>query len=630
MTFTILHFRMLSSKIVTVFFMTCEKHVYYLRQFQYSYLKRLNHTADAAVEKKVNIMKTDKISAEVRNILIENKMYDLWLEHTSEGLIICKKKNYSIIYINRQCLDMFSLDADEIPGTLTELFNEHEMEDISRQKNSICLSYRGSLEVNSILANNYILIIINDLTKVANIEKKANEIKQLNKELQTVFEQYADDTIFITDGKGTVEFSGTVIAANCGVTPGYMIGKNVCELEKEKYFYPSVTAMVLDHKQSEVTIQNTKTGKTLVAVGTPIFDEKGNISKVISITRDYSRQIKIGTLLSTVREEKQEEPDFDNAHENIVTCNDKMLNIIALAKLVAMVNSTVLINGETGTGKEVIARYISGMGPRASKPFIKVNCGAISPNLVESELFGYESGSFTGAKKEGKTGLVEAANGGTLFLDEISELPLNQQVKLLQVIQERSMTRVGGTKDIKLDIRIIAATNKDLEEQVRKGEFREDLFYRLNVVPINLPPLRERAEDIPLLIRHFLNSFKLETDINKEFTKEAFSIMCHYSWPGNVRELLNTVERLTITTPGTLIDADDLPDKIRGNEDENSDPIQIRRIMKLDEAVADVERKLIKMAVDKYGSGKKAAELLGVNQSTISRKMSQYGITTNK
>ena len=575
-------------------------------------------------------MKTDKMTDEVRNIIIENGMYDLWLAHTSEGLLICKRKGLLIQFINKQCLDMFSIDGNILPGRLSEVFNDEEIGAIVKEKSGICRSFRGTLEINSFHINDYIMIIINDLTKVANVEKKANEIKQLNKELQMIYEQYADDTIFITNGKGIVEFSGTVIAANCGVSPGYMIGKSVYDLEKAKYFYPSVTAVVLESKQSEVIIQNTKAGKILVAVGTPIFDERGNISKVISITRDYSRQIKIGTLLSKVQEEKRDEPDLNSVHKNIITCNDKMLNILALAKLVAMVNSTVLINGETGTGKEVIARYIYSSGTRSSKPFIKVNCGAISPNLVESELFGYEPGAFTGAKKEGKIGLVEASNGGTLFLDEISELPLNQQVKLLQVIQERSMTRVGGTKDIKLDIRILAATNKDLEEQVKKAEFREDLYYRLNVVPINLPPLRERSEDIPLLIRHFLNLFNLENFRDKEFTKGAFSLMCKYSWPGNVRELVNTVERLTITTQGTLIDVKDLPDKINGSADEASGIVQVTQIMNLNEAVEDIERKLIKMAVEKYGSGKKAAELLGVNQSTISRKMSQYGITPKK
>ncbi len=571
-------------------------------------------------------MKSVRIPSNIRDIMIENKLFDLWMENTSESLIICRKKGLQILFVNKQCLDMFCLEDTDMPRELSQIFNREEIDDIIAGKSGISKSYRGTLEINSIDVNDYIMVIVNDLTKVANVEKKADEIRQLNKELQMIYEQYADDTIFIANGKGIVEFSGAVIAANCGVSPGYMIGKNVYDLEKEKYFYPSVTAAVLESKQSEVIIQNTKSGKTLVSVGTPIFDEKRNISKVISITRDYSRQIKIGTLLSNVQEKKSSEPDFKTPYKNIVTCNDKMLNILALAKLVAMVNSTVLINGETGTGKEVIARYIYSMGPRATKPFIKVNCGAISPNLVESELFGYEPGSFTGAKREGKIGLVEAANGGTLFLDEISELPLNQQVKLLQVIQERSMTRVGGTKDIKLDIRIIAATNKELEEQVKKGEFREDLYYRLNVVPINLPPLRERGEDIPLMIKHFLNNFNSENNWDKEFTKEAFSLMCRYSWPGNVRELVNTVERLTITTQDTLIDVENLPDKIR-DDDAARGTVYVTKIVKLDEAIEAIERKLIKMAVEKYGSGKKAAESLGVNQSTISRKMSQYGIT---
>ena len=575
-------------------------------------------------------MKADTIPQGIKNILEKNMILYIWMEHTSEGLMICDKKKLSIIYINKQCLEMFMLDESVARGNLSDIFNEDELSLIDIEKSSICKTYRGPLEITSIHVNDHIMFIVTDLTKVANVEKKANEIKQLNKELQMIYEQYADDTIFITDGKGFVEFSGTVTAANCEVSPGYMIGKNVYELEREKFFYPSVTVAVLESKQTEVMIQNTKVGKKLVAVGTPIFDDNGNLSKVISITRDYSRQVKIGTLLSMVRSEKQDVSDLKSAHKNIITCNDKMLNIIALSKLVANVNTTVLINGETGTGKEVIARYIYNTGSRASKPFIKVNCGAISPNLVESELFGYEPGSFTGAKKEGKIGLVEAANSGTLFLDEISELPLNQQVKLLQVIQERSMTRVGGTKDIKLDIRIIAATNKDLEEQVKKGEFREDLYYRLNVVPINLPPLRERAEDIPLLIKHFLVLFNTENYTDKEFTREAFSCMCKYSWPGNVRELVNTIERLTITAHDALIDVSDLPCKIQGSEDDPNDIIQVKRIVNLNEAVEDIERKLIKMAVEKYGSGKKAAELLGVNQSTISRKMNQYGITAKK
>lgn len=567
------------------------------------------------------------ISNEVREILIEDKIYEIWMENSSEGLIICTDKDFTILYINKLCVEMLIIDEQNLPYSLLNVFNEEEINTLSNGKDFISKSFRGALQIRSIKINKYLLIVINDLTHVATVEEKVEEIKQLNKELQTVYEQYADDTIIITDGEGVIKFSGTMTAANCGVSPGYMIGKNVAQLEADKYFYPSVTSMVLKSKQPEVVIQNTKIGKTLVAVGTPIFDEKGNITKVISITRDYSKQIKIGTLLSNEDETGNDGTGQDYCNKKIVTCNQQMLNILALCRLIANVNSTVLIYGETGTGKEVIARYIYSLGTRANKPFIKINCGAISSSLVESELFGYEPGSFTGARKEGKVGLIEAANGGTLFLDEISELPLNQQVKLLQVIQERSMVRVGGTQSISLDIRIIAATNKVLEEQVMKGEFREDLYYRLNVIPINIPPLRERKEDIPLLIRHFQNAFRLSNDKDKGFSKEAFLLMCQYSWPGNVRELMNTVERLMITTKNTFIGVEELPEKIRINKREDSDNIEVKGIMKLSDAVEEVERRLIQMAIEKYGNGKKAAEFLGVNQSTISRKMKQYGIT---
>lgn len=575
------------------------------------------------------VVNPDVISNEVREIIIENKIYETWMKNSSEGLIICKDKDLTILYINKQCVEMLIIDEQNVPDTLLKVFNEEEIRLLSNGKGYISKSFRGTLEINCIKINNYLLIIINDLTHIATVEDKVNEIKQLNKELQTVYEQYADDTIFITNGKGIVEFAGTAISANCGVNPGYLIGKSVYDLEEAKFFYPSITRIVLESKQTEVTIQNTKIGKTLVSVGTPILDKKGDISKIISITRDFSRQIKIGTLLS-VHKHRQDESDFNGRSKDIITCNDKMLNILNLAKLVAMVNSTVLIYGETGTGKEVVARYIHNSGPRSSQPFIKVNCGAISPNLVESELFGYEPGSFTGASREGKIGLVEAANGGTLFLDEIGELPLDQQVKILQVIQERTMTRVGGTKSIKLDIRIIAATNKILENLVNSGEFREDLFYRLNVVPIDLPPLRERKEDIPLLIRHFLRIFNNNNDGNKEFTKEAFSAMLKYHWPGNVRELVNTVERLTITAKDTFIEVEDLPRKIQGKYEESNVPIQISKIIRLDEANEYIEKVMIQMAVTRYGTGKKAAEMLGVDQSTISRKMRRYNIEIKK
>lgn len=554
------------------------------------------------------------------------RLSDAWAFNTSEGLIYAAGENLNIIYINDQCIRLLSLNEGGLPETAGDLLEAEELERLCSGEVLTKKFRKNTLKISAAAVKDCVLILIQDLTMVEEIKRKSNEIKQLNKELQTIYEQYADDTIFITDGKGRVEFSGKQVAANCGVSPEYMIGKNICELEKEKIFFPSVTGRVLESGQPEVTIQETKTGKKLVAMGTPIFDEKGGVRKIISVTRDYSRLIKIGTLISGVEEENKDGQDPDKLPENIVTCNARMLNILELVRLVAGVNSTVLIYGETGTGKEIVARSIHSSGARRNKPFITVNCGAISPNLVESELFGYEPGSFTGASRGGKTGLIEAANEGTLFLDEVSELPLNQQVKLLQVLQERVMTRVGGTNQISLDIRVIAATNKKLEKLVEEGKFRKDLFYRLNVVPVNIPPLRERTDDIALLLRHFLKVFNERYGIEKAFSKEAFQCLCDYSWPGNVRELENTVERLVITTSGSFVEPEDLPESIISETKLNEDAIAVKRIVSLNEAVEEVEKKLITMAVEKYGSGARAASALGVNQSTVSRKMKYYDI----
>ena len=324
---------------------------------------------------------------------------------------------------------------------------------------------------------------------------------------------------------------------------------------------------------------------------------------------------------------KVNESTFDAKNSSLlpdfITCNERFFTVIELIKLVAAVNSTVLIYGETGTGKSLAAHQIHLLSNRSEKPFVKINCGAIAYNLIESELFGYEPGTFTGARKEGKRGLIESANEGTFFLDEISELPLDQQVKLLQVLQDKKITRVGGTKPIELDVRFIAATNKDLEKMVIDKQFREDLFYRLNVVPIKIPPLRDRSEDIPLLIKHFLKKYP-----SKNFTSNALQCLCDYEWPGNVRELEYIVERLVVTTKKPLIGINDLPEKIVQFKTQHKigTSITIQEILPLQAAIEETEKKLIEMALEKYKTASKVAEILKVNQSTISRKMQTYGL----
>lgn len=487
------------------------------------------------------------------------------------------------------------------------------------------LSLTDTIELDKI-----IVFIACDALKAVKKDDVFLKTMELNKHLINTFHRYGDETLMITDGNGIIEFAGEKTARDCGVSTEWLIGKSVYDMENQGVFTPSVTKKVLETQQPQVVIQKVKAGEERVSVGMPLAAKSGRIKKVLSITRDYSTQIKISKIIAELQGTAalgSNEADFNNikSTDNIITCSDKMLEIKLLVKMIAPTKATVLITGETGTGKEVVARNIHNLSDRRHMPFIKVNCGAIAHSLIESELYGYEEGSFTGANRGGKIGLIEAAGGGTLFLDEISELPIDQQVKLLHVLQEKMLMRVGGTEVINVDARIIAATNKNLEEEVEKGIFREDLYYRLNVIPIDLPPLKDRREDISLLAKYFFNRFCDMYNKDMRFSNKAIAALEKYSWPGNIRELENTIERLVLTTTKPIITIDSLPEKIM-NSDEMSSAVKVSKIVKLDVAIREVEKELIKMAINEYGTTTKAAEALGINQSTVSRKAATYGI----
>jgi len=315
---------------------------------------------------------------------------------------------------------------------------------------------------------------------------------------------------------------------------------------------------------------------------------------------------------------------------NIVGKSPRMLKVFDLIEKVSQAKVNVLILGESGTGKELVAKAIHYNSPRKNGPFVPINCGAIPETLLESELFGYVRGAFTGAVTS-KRGLLEIASGGTLFLDEIGDLPLSLQVKLLRVIQEREFKRVGGTEDIKVDLRIIAASNQDLAEKIRKKEFREDLYYRLNVIQINLPPLRERREDIPLLVHHFVDKYSREMEKEiKGVTPEAMELLVNYDYPGNVRELENIIERsVTLETEPHITDkhirsymserllSRDLPIKVEIPEE----GIDLNRV------IEEIEKAFLLKALERTGGmKKKAAELLGMNFRAIRYKLAKYGL----
>jgi transcriptional regulator with PAS, ATPase and Fis domain len=295
-----------------------------------------------------------------------------------------------------------------------------------------------------------------------------------------------------------------------------------------------------------------------------------------------------------------------------------MKNLMFEVDRVAQVESTVTIYGESGVGKELIAHSIHQLSPRAEKPFIRINCGSIPENLLESELFGYEKGAFTGALGNGKKGLFELANEGTLFLDEIGELPLNLQVKLLRAIQEREIMKIGGTRAIPINIRIIAATNKNLEEMVTAGTFREDLFYRIHVIPLFVPPLRERMDDIEHLVYHFLEYYNDRFSTKNHFSEDAMEMLKAHKWPGNIRQLQNVMERAMVITANQMITANDLV-KILENRKKSQNPVEVHSIIPLQHAVQDTEKQLLQLALSKYNTLTKVAEVLEVSQPTISR-----------
>jgi transcriptional regulator with PAS, ATPase and Fis domain len=326
---------------------------------------------------------------------------------------------------------------------------------------------------------------------------------------------------------------------------------------------------------------------------------------------------------------KKYEPNNINNTEDIVVCSSVMKELFRTAVQVAKADCTVLLLGESGTGKEVIAKVVH-KHSNLSGPMIKINCGAIPENLLESELFGYEQGAFTGAKLNGKPGKFEEAHNGTIFLDEIGDLPLHLQVKLLRVLQEKEITRVGSAKPRQINARVIAATNKDLYNMVREGRFREDLFYRLNVIPLTIPPLRERREDIMPLILHFKKKHEKKYKTKRNCSSEVIRLFISYDWPGNVRELENLIERLiVILDPAELITPEILMrDYLNINRLQYMETdISVHRLTTLQDATEKMERQLIMMAMSKFKTLKEIADVLDVDKSTICRKLKKLNIS---
>ncbi|MFD1040025.1 sigma-54 interaction domain-containing protein [Virgibacillus byunsanensis] len=432
------------------------------------------------------------------------------------------------------------------------------------------------------------------------------------------------DEIFIADAEGDIIYAKQFTEDLFGIPHKKIIYMNVFHLEKEGIFFPSVIVNVLKNKKEETLIQETRKKKKLIISGYPIFNKTNELIGAISFSRDVTEveqlqkeNKQVAKAIQSYLEEIAELKKQATHPYSII--NSKMAKILDVASKVAGLDVTVLLEGESGVGKNHFAQKIHQMSPRKNKPFIEVNCGAISESLIESELFGYEDGAFTGAKKGGKKGYFESAGRGTLVLDEIGELPMHLQVKLLSVLQNQSVTRVGGTKKIDMNCRIICATNQNLEEMILNKQFREDLYYRINVIKLTIPPLRERREEIIPLIYGVLEEFNEKYGMDKHFTPEMLAWISRQEWPGNVRELRNFIEKAIITT-----DIKEINFKFVKDITNNMPSKKATKDLTLKEYLESVEKDFFVSMYNKYPSSIQLGKKLGISQSTANRKIRKY------
>ncbi|MGQ4665448.1 sigma-54 interaction domain-containing protein [Metabacillus halosaccharovorans] len=439
------------------------------------------------------------------------------------------------------------------------------------------------------------------------------------------------DGIIVIDHKGIVLRVNKAYSKITEINETEIVGKHVQTFVDQKYFSHSASLLVLKEKR-KVSILSTVTAnkKKVLLTGTPIFNMNGEIQQVYTIMRDLTELIRLKEQLEEKEKENiryYEALKYFQENKNktdFIGQSPAIFKMKELIEQVSQTDATVLITGETGVGKEVIASEVYKHSARKDQSFIKVNCAAIPESLLESELFGYEKGAFTGAQQKAKLGLFELANKGTILLDEIGEMPIKLQSKLLRCLQEKEITRLGGTQPIKIDVRVIAATNQDILKQIKAGFFREDLYYRLNVIPIKIPPLRQRKDDIYLLLHHFLEKFNKQYHKKKKVNPETADFLASYHWPGNVRELENTIERLVIIGDNQYISSENVIHTL-GVESPSIQKDQHLPVS-LKEAVEQLERDIISTTLKKYGSTHKAAKVLGITQPTVVRKAKSLGI----
>ena len=453
---------------------------------------------------------------------------------------------------------------------------------------------------------------------------------------EDMFEDY-DTGIYVTRADGVSMFINSRYEQITGIRREEAVGQTIFTLHSQGMYMPLVTPVILRINKEYTVLQAFAGGRYGIISGTPIYDAGGKpYCVLICVNQIEEKAINVinGQLNPEIRR-KVQKADLQYVQESpvdIIAESTAVRQVLQDSIRVASYDVPVLLLGESGTGKEIFASIIHSSGARRFEPYVTLNCSAISTNLLEAELFGYEPGAFTGASAKGKQGFFEVATKGTIFLDEIGDMPLESQAKLLRVLQNGEFYKVGGIEPIKTNARIIAATNRNLKEMAENGTFRRDLYYRLNVIPITMPALRDRKEDIAPLLLHFLYVFNQTYGTNKRFSADLIQLLIDYEWPGNVRELKNLVKRLIIM----CVDDEITPDHFYRiwsqelaqdhREEAPEEGVVVNGLPPLTRAVADVERTLVERALEKGGSTRRAAELLGVSQSTVMRKIREFGI----
>lgn len=525
--------------------------------------------------------------------------------------------------ISRNLLDLLNVESVYSYFDIEVLFRGVTLKKIYALKDNI-LGNRVVVNGQELFCD-YFPHVVND-----NVEGVVLICKKTHKYLDAVLES-SYDGIYITDGDGNTLRINKSYERITGLKIENLIGQNMKELEKKGIISESASLLALKDKGVVTINQRLKSGKQVLVTSNPIYNNNGEITMIVTNVRDETEihrlrgMLKENTKVKETIKREMDELKIQLLETRFLVVEDKkMIDTLKMAKRAAQTEVSILVLGESGVGKEEIVKFIHNNSKRKDKKFIKINCGAIPDNLIESELFGYIKGAFTGADNNGKIGLFEVANGGTLFLDEIGELPLHMQVKLLRVLQEGEIVRIGDSNPIKVDFRLVAATNCDLEQMVEEGHFRKDLLYRLNVVPIVIPPLRERKNDILGLTEYFLKSINIKYNWDKSFSSEVLRYFYSYDWPGNVRELKNCVERMTVMSSDNLVIAEELPRefKVKCNNIGIMNTTDTTGTLK--EALEKLEYEMLYNAYKEHGNVRSAAKALGIGAATFVRKRQKY------